>query len=174
SSSTPAAPRQAIGDDASAADASPQADATVAPDASDAGGEPGEAAADASDDGAADGAADVATPAEASADAAPDAAPDTAAGAGCLSPGTEPPLSAASAGLPADGLALWVRADRGVYMTAQSEVCAWKDQSGNDRLLSAASTRPIWQGASVGGMPAIHFSAVGTDLYTPDLLGIGA
>jgi hypothetical protein len=174
SSSTPVAPPKAIGDDASAAAAAPQAEATVAPDASDAGGEPREAAADASDDSATDGAADVVTPAEASADAAPDAAPDIDAGAGCLSPGTESPLSAASAGLPADGLALWVRADRGVYMTAQSEVCAWKDQSGNDRLLSAASTRPIWQGASVGGMPAIHFSAVGTDLYTPDLLGIGA
>src|SRR4051812_9965083 len=40
---------------------------------------------------------------------------DIDAGAGCLSPGAATPVSAAADGLPADGIVLWMRADRGVY-----------------------------------------------------------
>jgi hypothetical protein len=170
-SSSPA-PSPGSGIDA-AADASSLVDATMASGASDAGSDAGELAPDTGDEGTPDG-GDAASQPEASADAAVEAGPDIDAGAGCLSPGAQAPLSATSAGLPANGLVLWVRGDRGVYMTAQNEVCAWKDQSGNDRLLVPSSVRPIWQAASVGGQPAIHFSALGTDLYTGDVLGLDA
>jgi hypothetical protein len=100
--------------------------------------------------------------------------PDIDAGVDCLSPSAEPALTAASAGLPASGLALWVRADRGVYMTTAHRVCAWADQSGHGRLLTNSSSddRPLWNATGVGGRPAIHFDNTGRYLYTNELLGM--
>lgn len=126
------------------------------------------------------GAADAATTqTEAGSDAAAtdagsDAAvvPDIDAGAGCLSPGAQGTLSATAEGLPAAGIALWVRADRGVYKTTTNDVCAWRDQSNSGRLLTPGTARAQWQSASVGGQAAIHFAAVGTDLGTGSVLGL--
>src|SRR5262245_48499882 len=68
-----------------------------------------------------------------------------------------------------------VRADHGVYKTAQDEVCIWRDQSGNGNDLRPYTTaRPIWQSAAVGGQSAIHASAAGQVLYTGNVLGIPA
>jgi hypothetical protein len=68
-----------------------------------------------------------------------------------------------------------VRADHGVYKTAQDEVCAWRDQSGagND-LRPYTAARPTWQSAAVGGQPAIHAATVSQVLYTDNVLGIPA
>jgi hypothetical protein len=93
------------------------------------------------------------------------------AGVGCMPPADDTALSAAAEGLPADGLVLWVRGDRGVYKMADDTVCGWRDQVSSSRLLHASTSRPTWQGASVGGQAAIHFNVVGDDLYT-DPLGI--
>lgn len=102
-----------------------------------------------------------------------DAPPDIDAGVDCIAPDREPRLSATAAGLPASGLALWVRADRGVYMTAAHRVCAWADQSGNDHLLSSTGpARPLWVAASLGGQAAVHFDATGSYLLTNGVLDI--
>ncbi|MDB4980178.1 MAG: hypothetical protein JWM82_930 [Myxococcales bacterium] len=153
----------------------------------------GAAGADALEDGGAAGAdvaADVATSPDgsdvgvgtdaangASADAtdAVEARAEIDAGSGCVAPAAQAALSPAAEGLPVDGLVLWVRGDRGVYKTAQNEVCAWRDQSAQDRLLiPGAGGRPAWESAGVGGQAAIHFITEGQDLYTPDVLGMSA
>jgi hypothetical protein len=140
-------------DDAGAADASDvPVDTTTAPDA--------DAAADATDGSSADVASG-------------DVLPELDAGADCIGPGVEVSLSPTAAGLPTDGLVLWVRADHGVYKTAANAVCGWRDQISPTRLLLPSSSRPTWQDASVGGQAAIHFNVVGSDLYT-DPLGIPA
>ncbi len=107
-------------------------------------------------------------------DAGSDAAvvPDIDAGDGCLSPGAQGTLSATAEGLPANGIVLWVRADRGVYKTATDDVCAWRDQSSSGRLLTPGTARAQWQAASVGGQAAIHFPSLGTDLGTGSVLGL--
>jgi hypothetical protein len=138
-----------------------------------------DATADATDAPPSDGGADLdaaagdATDGATSDASAADAPAEIDAGAGCLSPGAEATLSATAQGLPADGLVLWVRGDRGVYKTAANAVCGWRDQISPTRLLLPSSSRPTWQSASVGGQAAIHFNVVGSDLYT-DLLGISA
>jgi len=93
--------------------------------------------------------------------------------ASCLAPAVTTPLSATAEGLPAAGLALWLRADRGVYATVQQRVCAWVDQSGNDQVLYASGgNRPLWGAASLGGQPAIDFDAVSSYVSTSGVLGI--
>jgi hypothetical protein len=101
-------------------------------------------------------------------------APDIDAGADCIAPSAEPELSAASAGLPASGLSLWLRGDRGVYMTADQRVCAWADQSGHERGLvaNADSNRPLWQATGIGGRPAVHFDAPSRYLVVSGVLDI--
>jgi hypothetical protein len=103
-----------------------------------------------------------------------DTTPDIDAGIGCVAPADEALPSAASEGLPASGLALWLRADRGVYLTSADRVCAWADQSGHDALFVPAgdSTRPLWVAGSVGAGPAVHFDAVGRYLAVVGVLGI--
>ncbi|MEP7053083.1 MAG: hypothetical protein ABJB12_22145 [Pseudomonadota bacterium] len=85
--------------------------------------------------------------------------PDIDAGVGCLPPADDTQLSALSAGLPTTGLALWLRADHGVYQTSDHRVCAWVDQSGQQRVFSAGSGRPLWVDASVGTRAALNFDA---------------
>ena len=110
-----------------------------------------------------------------SADASADGSSDFDAGAGCVGPVAETPLSAASAGIPASGLVLWVRADHGIYKTAQDAVCVWRDQSGSGNDLRPYNgTLPIWQNAAVGGQPAIHANLPGQVLYANNVLGIPA
>jgi hypothetical protein len=99
---------------------------------------------------------------------------DVDATVGCTGPVVQPPLSATALGLPATGLALWVRGDRGVYKDSANGVCAWEDQSGNRHVLRPATERPVWENASVGKQDAIHFVSVGDVLGMGGVLGIGA
>ena len=134
-----------------------------------------------------DAGSDIRSDAEASAgDGSPEAAPPIDAGAGCLPPGTESPLSPTTEGLPSNGLALWLRADHGVHLTAANRVCAWADESGNGNTFSnLGSTRPLLVGLGgdggidagqdgVGGRPAVYFDAPGSALGVGGLLGIAA
>jgi hypothetical protein len=99
---------------------------------------------------------------------------DIDAGTDCVGSPAGAPLSATALGLPSDGLKLWVRGDRGVYKTATGAVCAWRDQSGNGRVLLPGGVRPTWEGDSVGTLPAIHFKTTSDQLGVGDVLGIGA
>jgi hypothetical protein len=94
-------------------------------------------------------------------------------GAGCNPPPALPRLSATAAGLPADGLVLWLRADRGVYSTNAQRVCAWADQSGHERLLLASGqARPLFEATSLGSRPAIHFDTASSYLSVAGVLDI--
>ena len=161
------APDGGAGHDGSVADAT--AGRGDAADDSGAGASDAASGADAPDVGA-----DVSDASDAGADVsdAVDAFPEIDAGVGCLSPGPEAALSPTAEGLPALGLVLWVRGDRGVYKTSQNEVCGWRDQAGEGRLLRPSGTRPTWQSATVGGQPGILFSVESQDLYTSGVVGI--
>ncbi len=94
-------------------------------------------------------------------------------GVGCNPPPALPRLSPGAAGLPADGLVLWLRGDRGVYATDAQRVCAWADQSGQRHLfLATGQARPLWGAATLGAQPAIHFDASGRLLSVGGVLGI--
>jgi hypothetical protein len=108
---------------------------------------------------------------------------DAAPGCNVLSDQTR--LSATDAGLPATGLVLWLRADRGVYTAAADAgtdsgvagppVCAWVDQSGSGwALANLTSTQPNWVASAIGGQPAVHFSGALEALQAPGVLGIAA
>jgi hypothetical protein len=119
-----------------------------------------------------DASIDVST--ESGRDAAANQEPVVDAGAGCEGPGRESLLSPPSAGLPSSGLVLWLRADRGVYMTSAHRVCAWVDQSGNDQVLRSTTARPLWVDASLGSEPAISFDVANASLSVGGVLGIPA
>jgi hypothetical protein len=106
-------------------------------------------------------------------DAAFEAAPPFDVGNGCDPPPlTEAPLVPATEGVPAAGLVLWLRGDRGVYKTPDANaVCAWADQSGHDFLLSNAGTRPTWVSGAVGAKDAVHFLST-PPLATGGVVGI--
>jgi len=96
------------------------------------------------------------------------------AGADCVAPTGEAPLDAAAAGLPASGLVLWLRGDRGVYKTAANAVCAWADQSGHGTLLTAYASRPSWLATGLAGLPAVRPSSPSGDgLSVGGVLGLG-
>jgi len=125
--------------------------------------------------GATEASASDATTAEAS-------APWPDAGAGCNPPTGTPGLSATAEGLPANGLVLWLRGDRGVYTVADDagsddaaagpSVCAWADQSGNGWLLTGQpSALPTLSPSGIGGQAAIVLGS-GTTLQTSGVLGI--
>ena len=84
--------------------------------------------------------------------------------------------------MPANGLVLWLRADRGVYTVADDagsddaaagpSVCAWADQSGNGWLLTGQpSALPTLAPSGIGGQAAIVFGS-GTTLQTSGVLGM--
>jgi hypothetical protein len=132
--------------------------------------------ADAATDGdASDGATDAgASDAIDAADAAPEAAPRFDAGLGCDPPPlTEAPLVPAAEGVPATGLVLWLRGDRGIYMTpGAGAVCAWADQSAQHGVLTASGSNPFWMPLTVGGQAAVHFTTTSAALTTGGVLGI--
>lgn len=104
-----------------------------------------------------------------------DVTPPVTVDADCLPPSTLNRLSPAAAGLPTDGLQLWLRADRGIYATAANRVCAWMDQSGNDNVFYAnGQNRALWTAAGLGMQPAIDFDATGRWLSAGGVLGIPA
>jgi len=106
---------------------------------------------------------------------APAQDPPIDVGEGCLQPLSAPKLSPTAAGLPADGLTLWLRGDRGVYATDQHRVCAWADQSANKFLFKASSgTRPLWGAASLGAQSGIDFDTTTSLLSITGVLGIPA
>jgi hypothetical protein len=78
------------------------------------------------------------------------------------------PGEAGIAGVPANDLVLWLRADRGV--TAQGgRISSWGDQSGNgaDAVQSVAASQPTL--ASDAGVPAVSFDGVAEFLTLPDI-----
>ncbi len=101
--------------------------------------------------------------------------PDIDAGVGCSPPADDTQLSAAAAGLPSVGLALWLRADHGVYLTSDSRVCAWVDQSGHQRVFTpSTSGRALWVDAAVGTRPALDFDASSGPLTVAGVLDLPA
>ena len=95
-------------------------------------------------------------------------------GSDCISPSGEAPLDATAAGLPASGLVLWLRGDRGVYKTAANAVCGWGDQSGHGAILTPYGARPSWSATGLAGLPAVRSTTAGQGLSTSGVLGIPA
>jgi len=93
-------------------------------------------------------------------------------GADCIAPTGEAPLDAAVAGLPAGGLVLWLRGDRGVYKTAGNAVCGWADQSGRGSILTPYGGRPSWSATGLAGLPAIRSTTGGEGLSVGGVVGI--
>jgi len=138
------------------------------------GGASGDSSSDSSSDagladGASDADADAGTPLFAF-DGGPDCHPVTSVTT----------LSAVAAGLPAAGMALWLRADHGVYASTSGAgapgVCAWLDLSGGTTVLASSgpTARPSWLTTGIGGNAAIQFSDSTQALVTAGVLGIGA
>jgi hypothetical protein len=102
------------------------------------------------------------------------------AGSDCHPITSQETLSAAGAGLPADGLSLWLRADRGVYGASTEAgapaVCAWLDLSGGTTVLtnSTPPARPTWQTTGIDGQAAVQFGTTEQVMTTAGVLGIGA
>lgn len=98
------------------------------------------------------------------------------AGSDCIAPTDTTRLSASAVGLPTAGLTLWLRADKGVYKTADNHACAWEDQSGADTVLVALgpSGRPTWGATGLGNQAAITFPTDNTWMTVGGTLGIGA
>ncbi|MDX2020570.1 MAG: hypothetical protein SF187_10035 [Deltaproteobacteria bacterium] len=98
--------------------------------------------------------------------------PNVDAGAGCQLVSTQH-TSAAQAGLPGAGLALWLRADQGVYKDQNNGVCAWVDHGGaGHALLSAANQRPVFVAGAGNVLPSIQFTGGGKSLSIAGVLGI--
>jgi hypothetical protein len=102
-------------------------------------------------------------------------APDAAVAyddAGCSVPPTVV-LDATDAGLPVDGLRLWLRADTAVSVTADGEVCRWNDVSGlGHDFTPATATRPRWVATGLNGYPAVSFPGPNRHLTRAGVLGI--
>lgn len=92
--------------------------------------------------------------------------------AGCSLPAAVV-LNPTDAGLPADGLRLWLRADTAVSVTAAGEVCRWNDVSGlgND-FTPATTTRPLWVATGLNDHPAVSFPGPNRYLTRAGVLGI--
>jgi hypothetical protein len=71
--------------------------------------------------------------------------------------------------IPLLGMALWLRADRGVVQT-NGHVSEWLDQSGNqmDALQTAGNARPTLQPTGMNGLPTLLFDGVVQYLRLPD------
>jgi hypothetical protein len=83
-------------------------------------------------------------------------------GGGDVDAGEVPPISTV-------GLALWLRADRGVTVTG-GHVSEWLDQSGNqmDALQTAGNARPTLLPTGLNGLPTLDFDGVVQYLRLPD------
>ena len=94
--------------------------------------------------------------------------------AGCPVP-TGVVANAADAGLPATGLALWLRADLGLATKDGGVVCRWDDVSGNSRaFLPGTPTPPVVETAGLSGKPSVTFTGNVSYLYRNDVLGLPA
>ncbi len=133
------------------------------------------ATADAGDGGAGNDAADAADATDAATDAK-DAA-DTGPGfddAGCPLP-TGVVVDPADAGLPATGLALWLRADMGLATLDGGAVCRWDDISGKTHPFAPGSaTPPALDPTGIKGKPGVSFIGPNHHLYRPDVIGLAA
>jgi hypothetical protein len=71
----------------------------------------------------------------------------------------------APASVPANGLALWLRADAGTVLNG-SGVSQWADQSGNNRLASqgTGASQPLLVSGAVNGLPVVRFDGVNDHL----------
>ncbi|HEY3668346.1 MAG TPA: hypothetical protein VGL19_20225 [Polyangiaceae bacterium] len=83
-------------------------------------------------------------------------------GGGDVDAGEVPPISTV-------GLALWLRADRGVTVTG-GHVSEWLDQSGNqmDALQTAGNARPTLLPTGLNGLPTLDFDGGVQYLRLPD------
>ena len=68
---------------------------------------------------------------------------------------------ASEAGMPLDGMNLWLRADVGVAADSNGDISRWQDLSGNgnDATQSTVGSQPTLAANSINGLPAVHFSA---------------
>jgi hypothetical protein len=148
-------------------DAAEPADAAAAPSA-DAGDMDADLGSDAAQDaGETDAAVDAGE-----LDAGVDAGTPIDAGLGCLAPTDDTPLTPAAAGVPANGLLLWLRADHGVYKTASADVCGWLNAAGAGELFQGSATaRPTWDPIALSEQPAIRFRA-GQVLTIANVMGL--
>lgn len=80
-----------------------------------------------------------------------------------------------------DGLALWLRSDRGISTDTNTTttVSLWADQSGNGRDLGqgSKSLQPLYVTGGLNGLPVLRFDGVGTYLkaaYSAGLLATRA
>jgi hypothetical protein len=100
-------------------------------------------------------------------------------GADCHPTGNQNTLAASVAGLPSQGLKLWLRADHGIYGSTNDAgdlgVCAWLDLSGNMAVFTNAvpPERPTLRSTGLGGQAAVQFSTATQDLVVGGVLGIG-
>ncbi len=103
--------------------------------------------------------------------APPDAHLDATA-SGCHLATTTPRLDPAAAGLPTDGLVLWLRADVGVRLDGgTNEVCGWENQVGTEVFTPDGAGRPTYVRDWRDGLPAIR-AEDGDWLVAPGVLGI--
>jgi hypothetical protein len=107
-----------------------------------------------------------------SVDAGPNYTRGIDAGPSCPGPVGELVITPESASLPSAGLVLWLRADRGMYKTAASEVCAWVDQSGRAAVFTPGPTRPTWNATGIGAQASVHFGPANSYVGTPGVLGL--
>lgn len=88
---------------------------------------------------------------------------------------TPPASSAADAGIPTTGIALWLRADIGVATVDGGAVCRWDDVSGNGRAFRpGTATPPVAEATGLNNKPAVSFAGPDRYLSRGDVLGIAA
>jgi hypothetical protein len=156
------------GDDETAPQAEPDA-AVPAFDATSGRTGVGDAAEDAENDAGTSGDADAGVDADADADPGPQFDD-----AGCPL-GTTGVSSATDAGIPATGIALWLRADLGVATVDGGAVCRWDDVSGRGHAFRpGTATPPVAEAAGLNGKPAVSFPEPERYLSRSDVIGIAA
>ncbi|HEX4386203.1 MAG TPA: hypothetical protein VH083_24780 [Myxococcales bacterium] len=94
--------------------------------------------------------------------------------AGCPLP-TNAVLDPADAGIPADGLTLWLRTDIGLAATDAGVICRWEDVSGNgNHFLPGTVTPALYDATGLSGHPAVSIQGPNQYLIRSGVLGIPA
>jgi len=70
---------------------------------------------------------------------------------------TPAPVAVSEASIPAEGLAMWLRADAGVTAAPDGAVSAWTSSNGVAAKQEDANAQPKLVPSSIGGKPAIRF-----------------
>jgi hypothetical protein len=94
--------------------------------------------------------------------------------AGCPLP-TNAVLDPADAGIPVDGLTLWLRTDIGLAATDAGVICRWEDVSGNgNHFLPGTATPALYDATGLSGHPAVSVQGPNQYLIRGGVLGIPA